>query len=64
MSALGVPNAQISLYTNVALRSVQHILQVYKNTGKYGAANKPGRRRKLEPDDIKVCPNEPYSDDF
>jgi transposase len=54
MSAMNVSTQLIASYTNIVLRTVQNILQVYKSTGRYQPEKKAGKKRKLDPEDTKV----------
>lgn len=54
MNALDVPTNLISYYTGIAPRTVQHIVHIYKTTGKYQSKPRPGKPRTLAPDDARV----------
>lgn len=54
MSAMNVSTQLIASYTNVVLRTVQNILNVYKSTGRYRPMKKAGKQRKLDAEDTKV----------
>jgi hypothetical protein len=54
MKALGKPTKEITRLTGVPMRTVRHIIHVYRTTGEYGMKERPRRDYKMSAEDVEV----------